>query len=280
MVRMVIHAGFHKTGTSTVQRMLKQNRRLINQEARVFDHTHMPAVCESARAYSVSRDLLDLLSFTYELGEFLTGLKRKLDRNICLSSENLIGNMPGRKGLRNYDAAPILMKAFAHTAGRILPRPPEMVFYFSTRDAQPWLKSCHSQHLRAVRMTLSAEEYADTFAESAQLERIIDMVRLAVEPHHVAIASLEDTGTLPLGPATPILDLLEISQELREQMTPAPVTNQALPDELCEEFLRINRSDMPWRDLPISKQAARDRWKWAQEDAEAALEDQKDPSHD
>ena len=280
MARMVIHAGFHKTGTSTVQRMLKQNRRLIIPEARFFDHTHMPAVCESARAYSVSRDLLDLLAFTYELGEFLTGLKRKLDRNICISSENLVGNIPGRKGLKSYDAAPILMKAFVHTVGRILPRPPEMIFYFSTRSPQPWLKSCHSQHLRAVRMTKSAAEYAETFAASAELDRIIDMVRLAVVPHKVATASLEDIGDLPLGPVTPILDLLEISQDLRNQMTLVPATNQALPDALSEEFLRINRSDMPWRDLPIAKQAARDRWKWAQEDAAEAQNGQKDAQHD
>lgn len=274
MARMVIHAGFHKTGTSTVQRMLKKNRRILSRECLVFDHSHMPSVSENARSYSVSRDLLDLLAFTYELAEFLERFKGKLERNVCLSSENLLGHMPGRRGLKTYDAAPILMKAFVHTVERVMKEPPEMVFYFSTRDAETWLKSCHSQHLRAVRMTMTTERYKELFAESAHLGRIIDMVRLAVKPHRVETARLEEIGTLPLGPVTPILDLLDISPALRDKLQPVPVTNQALPEELVQEFLDINQSEMSWKDVPVAKQAARDRWALTQDNSE------KDLSHD
>ena len=215
MARMLVHAGFHKTGTTSVQRMLAHNKRALSSEVHVFLRSHMVAVCESARAFSASRDNLDLLAFTYELSEFVQKLDLTDGKHVCLSSEDLLGHMPGRRKLMAYDAAPILMKAFVHTVERVMPEPPELVFYFSTRNADGWLESCHMQHLRAVRMTLSLQEYKQAYADSARLDRIVDMVRLAVAPHRAEAVALEQCKDTPLGPLTPILDLLDISPELR-----------------------------------------------------------------
>lgn len=260
MARMLVHAGFHKTGTTSVQRMLAHDKRALSRETHVFLRSHMVAVCESARAFSASRDNLDLLAFTYELSEFLQKLDMTDGKHVCLSSEDLLGHMPGRRKLMTYDAAPILMKAFVHTVERVMPDPPELTFYFSTRGADDWLKSCHTQHLRAVRMKQSLDEYKQGYAESARLDKIVDMVRLAVAPHRVEATALEQCKDTPLGPLTPILDLLDISSDLRGRLRPLPAANVSLPDTLREEFLRINQSDLSYDEARRAKQVVRRKW--------------------
>ncbi|WP_299355061.1 hypothetical protein [uncultured Shimia sp.] len=260
MVRMLVHAGFHKTGTTSVQRMLAHNKRLLGREAHIVLRKHIMSICENARAFSASRDKLDLLAFTYELSDFLDRYKDGPDKHICISSEDLIGHMPGRRKLTTYDAAPILMKAFVHTVERVMPEPPEMIFYFSTREASSWLTSCHTQHLRAVRMTMTTQEYIDAYADSARLDRIVDMVKIAVKPHRVETAPLERLTKMPLGPLTPILDLLDISPGIRRKLKPLPPANVSVSEDLRNEFLRINQSDLDYDKMRQAKRAARTRW--------------------
>lgn len=261
MSRMVIHAGFHKTGTTSVQKMLGRNRRRLKAHTDIFLRKHMVGVCDSARKYSASRKSADLIQFTKELALFLEPLKDTPDRQICISSEDIAGHMPGRRSLQTYEATPILMKAFVHTVERVLPTPPEMVFYFSTRDADSWLKSCYGQHLGVVRLRMELEEYKQAYAESARLDRIVDMVRLAIAPHRVETRALEATRDMPLGPMTPLLDLLEFPAEARRNLLPLPPANVALPDALQAEYLRINQSDLDMEDVRRAKRQARQEWR-------------------
>ncbi|SHJ57141.1 hypothetical protein SAMN05444000_11074 [Shimia gijangensis] len=263
MARMVIHAGFHKTGTTSVQKMLGQNRRRLSEHADIFLRKNMTPVCEAARTYSATRASEDLIHFTYELGKFLEQIKDAPDRQICISSEDLAGHMPGRRSLQTYAATPILMKAFVHTVEKTMPTPPEMIFYFSTRAADAWLKSCYGQHLGVVRLSMDLEEYKHAYAESARLDRIIDKVRLAVAPHRVEFRALETTQDTPLGPLTPLLDLLEIPAETRSKLLPLPPANVALPDALQAEYLRINKSDLDMEAVRLAKKDAHQQWRKA-----------------
>lgn len=53
MRRVIIHAGFHKTGTNSLQQTLRDDLHLLLRPA-------MLALCEYARAYSRSREKYDL----------------------------------------------------------------------------------------------------------------------------------------------------------------------------------------------------------------------------
>ncbi len=268
MHKMLIHPGFHKTGTTSVQKMLIRNKKRISQETHVFLHRHIQPVCEWARAYSASRETYDLVGYTLELTEFLQRLIDAPRMHVCISAEDLLGHMPGRRGLTSYDAAPVLMKTFVETVENVLPFQMEMIFYFSVRDAEPWLKSCHSQHLRTVKMELDEAQYIEAYRDSARLGRVIDLVRVAVAPHRVEWGRLEDTRDLRLGPLEPIIDLLEISSVKRAQIKTLPPQNEALPDSLRQEFLRINRSDMPWPEAQLAKKMAKKHWHGAQKSAD------------
>lgn len=265
MPKLLVHAGFHKTGTTSTQKMLFKNRARLADRVQVFLRQDFASVCEWARAYSASREAYDLAGYRHELGAFLDALPKAPDQqHVILSSEDLLGHMPGRRGLTGYDAAPELMQTFVDTARQVLPEPPDMTFYFSVRDALPWLRSCHGQHLRTVKMTLDEATYIDTYRDSARLGRIIDLVRIAVAPHRVAWGRLEDSRTLPLGPLEPILDPLEISPSLRARLRALPPQNEALPEALRQSYLRINRSDLPRPEAQQAKKQALQKWLHAQ----------------
>ena len=260
MVRMLIHAGFHKTGTTSVQKTLAHNQRLVSRHIRVFLRKDMIAVCEAARAYSASRNPLDLITFSYEFASFLEDLDPNDERNICISSEDLCGHMPGRRGLQTYDAAPYLMKAIVHTMERALPETPETLFYFSTRDASGWLRSCYAQHLGAVRMKLSLPEYMHDYQDSANLAKIVAMARIAVEPHKVVTHALEEFSQTRLGPLQPISRYLEMPRRLQRNLELLPPANVSLPQSILSEYLRINQSDLDYNDVRKAKNQAMQRW--------------------
>ncbi|WP_243611381.1 hypothetical protein [Shimia aestuarii] len=260
MGRLLIHAGFHKTGTTSVQRLLAKNKRVLAPLTHVFLRKHLDAACDAARAYSASRKASDLLAFSAAIAEFLEQRNLEDSRDIIISTEDLSGLMPGRRDLRSYDAAPILMKALTMMIDRTVgDHFDEVIFYFSLRKPAPWLRSCHTQHLRAIRMTLDEADYAREYADSANLPRIVDKVRIAAAPHRVESAWLEDCADAPLGPLTPIADLLGWPEATRDALNMLPPANVSLPPELRAEFLEINRATEDHDEMRKAKEAARRR---------------------
>jgi hypothetical protein len=106
---ILIHAGFHKTGTSTVQKFLQHNRPALNPHMALGLKWKMKDILHAARGFSTWRDPVTLMKFTRRFDAFVAahyGVKR---RGLFLSAEELCGHMPGRGDLRDYSAAPLLM---------------------------------------------------------------------------------------------------------------------------------------------------------------------------
>lgn len=255
-MRILLHAGFHKTGTTTVQQTLRINRAALAPHLRVLLRGDMIPVCDSARAYSISADPLDLSLYQYELARLAEGWDVRDTRPVLLASEDLSGHMPGRHGLPSYTAAPQLMLTAAETLVEIRPdcRPE---FFFSTRAAAPWLASCHAQHLSAARMTLDATAYALTFRDSADLDSAVSHIAAVVAPRQVHRAALEDSTDRPLGPLDPILDLLTLPADIRAGLVPQPPANQMPPQAMLDRFLELNRLDLSDAALRDAKRALR-----------------------
>ena len=244
-----MHAGFHKTGTTTVQKALQQNRATLTPHVNVILRPGMVAVCEAARAYSASADVLDLALFQYELAQLAESWDISDTRPRLLTSEDLGGHMPGRRGLTSYTATPQLMRTLAETLGEIRPDA-QVQFFFSTRAADPWLTSCYVQHLRATRITQTFDEYARTYRESARLSSAIDQIAAAVTPHPVHHCALESSQTRPLGPLDPVLDLIGLPHAVRAGLIPHPPANTAPPQVQIDQMLALNRSNLgakAWR---------------------------------
>lgn len=254
MSRVLVHAGFHKTGTSTVQQTLRLNKALLKPQLKVVLRPGMVAACEAARAFSDGHDPLHLALFRYEIAQVLDGGRRKDTRPVLLCSEDLCGHMPGRRGLKSYAAAPILMQTLAHTIEQVRPGT-EVQFFLSTRAEPAWLASCHAQHLQASRITQDLPDYAHSHRHSARLRLIVDQVANLVAPAKVHSAALEDSQNRPLGPLDPILDLLRLPDDLRAQLVAAPPANSAPRQAVLDQLLALNQSDLADRDLRTAKQA-------------------------
>lgn len=254
MLRIVVHAGFHKTGTTTVQNTLRANARLLKPHLQVFLRRRMPALCDTAQASSVSCSAEDMAHFRHEATVLAEGLNRDDPRPILLTSEDLAGRMPGRRKLTGYDAVPHLMRALVDTLTQVHPGA-EIRLYFSTRAADPWLVSCHAQHLRVVRMVMDAETYARAFRSSANLDAVVQDVANTVSPVPVSHCALETSSPRRLGPLDPLLDLLDLPFAIRAQLVPQAAANPRYDPPILQALLDANRDHVDPRALKYAKRS-------------------------
>ncbi|KEJ91095.1 hypothetical protein [Sulfitobacter donghicola] len=254
MRRIIIHAGFHKTGTTSLQQTLRANRAALRPDIRLVLRPGMTALCESARAFSRSREDYDLGLVKYEAALLAEKLEDEEADTIVITSEDLSGHMPGRHKLHGYGATPHLMRALAVSFSAAAPDA-ELTFFFTTRGADPWLRSCYAQHLRASRMVWDEEDYLKRFKTSADLDQILDLIKREIPNHALLDTSLEEHAGRRLGLAEAMLDQLKLSNERRAVLKPAKNRNAAPSDALKAELLALNRSDLGNAAL---KQAKRD----------------------
>lgn len=250
--RILIYPGFHKTGTTSAQKALGENRLILSDEAQVFLRDDMRDLCEAARSASADLSPKRLAVF-FDLAVELSGtLSKSVSNKIVLASEDLCGHMPGRQGVTSYaTAAPVLMDNLARAL-----KMHDLVFLFSIRGKDRWLASCYAQHLKYTRIKLTAEQYAAKHAPAADLDAVIDSVR-DVTGAQVLSAKLEDTARMKYGPLTPVLDLLDIPSPLRERLSPPRHHNASPGPEDLDWMLQLNRSDLPYDVVRATKKQMR-----------------------
>ncbi|WP_298858400.1 hypothetical protein [uncultured Sulfitobacter sp.] len=238
--RIVVHAGFHKTGTSTVQAVLRANRKTLMPALAIRLKGQMKELVSATRGYSTygTADALEKVSSRFDaLLDDLPGMPR---RTLLLSAEELSGHMPGRGPLAEYSAAPILMYQFWQRAQAKFPKTP-IVFCFATREPDTWLRSAWAEHVKSSGMTLDFTEYAVRYSQASNLAAIVGEVRRRV-PAPVHSYALEDCANLPLGPADPVLDLCDLPDDIRSTLAPQPPQNTRLSEEMLDALLAINRA--------------------------------------
>ena len=254
MRRIILHAGFHKTGTTSLQQTLRANRRRLLPEIRLVLRPGMVALCEAARAYSAQRDDLHLGLVKYEAALLAESLADDDASTILISSEDLAGFMPGRRGLRSYGAVPKLMQALVIAFEAALPND-ELIFFFTTRAPDAWLHSCYTQHLKASRLPLDRDDYVGRFRGSANLRQVVDAVADALPRHKVMQTALEDHARRPLGPAEALLDIAGMPDSRRTALKYLPRANTAPDDHIQAKLLELNRSSLSQVALRDAKRA-------------------------
>lgn len=238
--KIVIHAGFHKTGTSTVQAVLRANRKALMPALAIRLKGQMKELMSATRGYSTygTTDALDKVS--RRLDALLADLPGMPRRTLLLSAEELSGHMPGRGMLADYSAAPVLMYLFWQRAQAAFPATP-VQFCFATRDPATWQQSAWAEHVKSSGMTLDLAEFCAAYPSAPDLAAVVSAVRGRV-PATVHSYALEDCANLALGPADPVLDLCDIAQDIRASLIPQPPQNTRLSDDTLAALLAINRA--------------------------------------
>lgn len=258
MTRVVIHAGFHKTGTTSVQSTLRANRALLEPHLRVFLKQDLEALTEATRAHCAAPgEEAPLKAVGRHALRFFRRIDRADPRPVLISSEDLSGHLPGRRRHQGYHAAPRIMAVIAENARHRFGEALDLTFFFSTRAPDSWLHSTWWQNLRATRLIDDLDLYAARPEINADLSRIVDAVAQQVAPAQVLSEPLEQSRERREGPLAPLLDLVALDAAVRARLTLlAPVNAQPVAG-LDEVFLALNRSGLGEESLRDAKKILR-----------------------
>lgn len=238
--RVIVHAGFHKTGTTSAQRFLLANGKYIWPRcAMVLPGRLRGGAATLAVRYSRFPTKVLLDSFAADLRATLAAINAGEKRSILISDENLAGRMPGRDGQVGYTATPALMAQAEQVIHDVFGTS-DITYHFTTRQPDDWLHSTYRHNLRTSRLTLDWDDYAAGFGPAADLDGVVRAVQEAVTGRVQAA----DLGALdgPEGPAAPLLDLIALPDHLRRNLAPNPMQNQGPDTGLAAQLLDLNRS--------------------------------------
>jgi len=255
--RIVVHAGFHKTGTTSVQAMLRENAKRLDPHLRVFLKDDFEDLTTRARAFSIDPKERTLAQVAKAAVAFFETLDADDPRPVLLCSEDLSGHMPGRHGLECYDSAGLVMKCLSDAVLARFGADADVTFYFSTRHRDPWLRSTWWQNLRSTRLTQDFAAYSAQFDDARGLEDILTEVARDVAPARVTSCGLEQSAELPLGPLEPILSLLDLPDLDRASLKALPPENVQPDVGIDAVFLALNQSALPEKDVQEAKRLIR-----------------------
>lgn len=252
--RVIIHAGFHKTGTTTAQRFLMHNGPHIWPHHAIAIQHRIRDPLRYALTYSTGAGQIALDEFRSRFKAFLETLDLGSSRGLIISAENLAGMMPGKNDrVDGYSACPVLMRTVADCIEDIIDPNPDMAFHFSTRGTDKWLRSIWWHNLSKTRLTANFNDFATALEPTCDLDEILRQVQNAVD-YPVTSMALEQTRDQQFGPATPLIDLLNLPNEARNALQNIPAENVMPPRTLVKEFLKLNRSNLGARALMARKQ--------------------------
>ncbi len=260
-MRVIVHAGFHKTGTTSLQSVLALNREALLPYFRVEilggGNRDLREIADSARAFSLNADPAELAVLRGLVAVWAGGMAFAPGQGLVISTEDLSGHMPGHRDLRDYAAAAPLAGAMADGLRMALGKAVALDFLYTTRAPAAWLKSLHWQLSKHAHLRSPLEVFARNNAPAADFAPVLVAVRKAVAPAVVHEIALEDTARRALGPADALLDLTDLPADLRAALAPAPPQNRRSAYDLAPAFVALNQAGLPAPLLRRMKDAMR-----------------------
>lgn len=251
--RLVIHAGFHKTGTTSIQETLKLNRPVLRPVLHSVFRPGLKHVVVAARGFSTYGDVVSRAKFRRRFRAFLKERPLLPEQVLCLSAEELSGHLPGRPKVLSYRAAIKLAKDMAAGARSVFPDA-ELVLFYTTRNPDDWLASAYAEHVKSSSMTMAFEEFVARYRSAAELDDMVKRIASTVSAD-VIQSRLEETANDAFGPAAKLLDICDVPQDIRDQMTrPEPANRRPDPDVLAA-LLEANRTVADKTALKAAKNA-------------------------
>lgn len=242
-VRLVIHAGFHKTGTTSVQKTLHDNAATLAPHLRVMLREDVQGVIDMARGFSLWRRPRRRQS-VYDAAAALFRNLAEEARPVLISAEDLSGFLPGRRDIQDYGAVPGIMAEIERAALAVFGETLALTFFFSTRQPRVWLESLWWQNLRNTRLDIDLKKYRRQYETAADLDAVAKATAAQMQRATVEAVSLDITRTLPEGPMTPLLELLDLPDAVRSALTYGPPANRRPEARLERVFLELNRSGL------------------------------------
>ncbi|MEM8632610.1 MAG: hypothetical protein AAGF74_15350 [Pseudomonadota bacterium] len=242
-VHVLVHAGFHKTGTSSLQDFFRSNRAALSALLAYYGKTDFLNAGAAARIYAQRPFPWRLANFRRAFRMFLGSVP--VTPKLLLSRETFCGAMPGHRKIggrwiTSYGPAAVPLAKAAHAELRRRFGPETRIeFLYTVRAPEDWLQSVHGHLLRSLRLRTDLDAFR---ARLGGIDLVDEAARIADALHPVPVhtARLEAYGTHPFGPAKVALDLLDIPAAARKGLRPAQRANPGPSPRLRADYLRLN----------------------------------------
>ena len=256
--RIILHPGFHRTGTSSIHEFLWTNRVALTPHVGVV----LPGALEEAvrlcTGYSRDRNPLRLADLVDVLDRVLAeaGLAPETlgERHLILSAAGLAGQMPGGNGVTDYAAVPITC---AFLTGYLAERYPgaEVRVLLTTRRTEEWLASIWRHQVVHQRQAQGWPAFGRELRQVVRFAPLIKDISEAVAPAKVWTLPLEQATTHAKGPGGAVIELLGLPDSVTAGLIPAPPVNKGPEARLVNACLRLNQSDLPLQEVRNRKAA-------------------------
>lgn len=254
-MRIILHAGFHKTGTSSLQAILARHRAALLPHARLVLHDEMADALKRATRFAMGGDPFDLAGFNMAFVELCERLAAEGHSTLILSCEGLSGRTPGKRGITDYSAAVPLAQAMFDCVAAVFGDKAEQQFLYTTRNAESWLYSAWRHNLAGYRVTEDFDSFRNRCAKAADFAALIGDLTAALPAAQVIAVALEEVRDLPAGPADAVLRLLDLPDDLRRKIRDTGIRNAGRSAEVSAQLLALNRSDLTDAEVKASKAA-------------------------
>ena len=253
MREILFHPGFHRTGTSSIQHFLWRNHESLAPHVQLMMLRHLKPVVRLCAHFSTTKNPLDLLEMSELLDTAFTERALPDTNNLIISCEGLSGHMPGRNGVDDYSAAPLLIQYFVSYLQERFPDARVRVI-LSTRDSESWLRSVYRYQLRATRLTLDEDTFVARFAQVADFDTLLSDIATLLEETEVLFLPLEEAKNLSSGPGGALIQQIELPTFLRQSLVTVSAGNEGPDAAMQAEFLRLNQSELGNSEVATLKQ--------------------------
>lgn len=255
MTRVLLHLGLHKTGTTSTQTFLDNNRSIIEPHAALMLHRETRAIARWGWHYHMLRDPDALQVIDEELRDALDRLN--LDgRDLIISDENFLGQMPRGDGPDPYPCAVDLLTTYL-SVFQVLPQPVEVIAHITTREFSDWAISIHAHlasKLTQVRLTKDRESFINHIMEHGP-ETTLAEIRKALPDLDLRVEKMEALLRSPMSLAQPFVDFLHLSESEKSQLTPVGHRLRGFAPHIVDELIEMNRSDIDDDTLESAKRS-------------------------
>lgn len=240
-MQIIVHPGFHKTGTSSLQAYLAANRAALAVQMRIVLLDELKEPLRFATHYSIGQDPFDLAGFTAGFARVCESLAAEAAKTILISSEGLSGRTPGKSGIMDYAAAAPLAAAMETAVRAVFGAGVDLTLLYTTRAPLPWLNSAWRHNLVGYRITQDFGQFCETYAKAADFTVITDQVARAIRRAKVVVTPLEQVQPQP---ANAVLNLLNLPAGLCQSLADPGLKNAGITQGMAAQLLAINRSSV------------------------------------
>lgn len=253
MTRVLLHLGLHKTGTTSVQKFLEDNRAVIDPAVSVLLPTQTREISRWVWRFHQlgDRDVLQVIR--EDLQQLLAALPLS-GRDLIISDENLLGPMPRARGADPYPHAATLIGTYRE-ALRILPKPLQLTVCLATRAPQDWAISIHAhlaRKIRAIRLTEDRDSFTARLIRNG-VEQTLAAIRAELPDLDLHVNEMETLIDQPFGLAQVFVDFLNLPDN--RMLRPATHKHRSPAPEVIDHLIALNRSDLDEDALAAAKQS-------------------------